>query len=175
MSPIARRLPSRAGAVCATALTCTVLAATPAAAAPTVFELDAPLACDFDVVLTINEDDKRNTRELVDRNGNDVTLVTGRAESVVLTAPETGASVAIPSRGARTRTTFDAVTEVTTVEHTGNLVLILFDTDLGGDGLTPTSSTLIAGRTVFTIDSAGVFTVQSVSGRTTDLCEVLAS
>jgi hypothetical protein len=177
MSTTARPLPRRATAACATALVtlaCSgVLTAPASAAAPVEIPLDAGFACDFDVTLVINDDSKRNTRQLTDRNGNAVTLVTGRAESVLLTA-ESGASVAVPSRGASTRTTTDP-SGTTTVEHTGNLVLILFSTDLGGDGLTPTSSTLIAGRTVYTVDPGGVFTVLSVSGRTTDLCAALTS
>jgi len=138
-------------------------------------DLPAGEACsDFDVTLVIGDDSKRNTRTFVDRNGNEVILTTGRAESVVVINAETDESVTVPSRGARTKQTTNPDGS-TTFESTGNLLLVLFSTDVGGDGLTPTSTTLIAGRTVFTVDPDGVFTVQSVSGKTTDVCAVLAA
>ena len=79
----------------------------------------------------------------------------------------------IPARGARTEITTNLDGSQTYVS-TGNLLLILFSTDPGGDGLTPTSTTLISGRTVFTVDRAGVYTVESVTGTTTDICAALA-
>lgn len=176
MSHTARPFSHRAGAACATAVAavaCNLVTATPAAAELTI-KLPAGEACrDFAVDVVIGDDSKRNTRQFTDRNGNQVSLITGRAESVVVKA-ESGASVTVPSRGAVTRTTTDA-NGVSTVEHRGHLLLVLFSTDVGGAGLTPTSTTLITGRTVFTVTPDGVFTVQSVSGRTTDLCDVLAS
>ena len=176
MASIVRRrsLPRQAGkasAAAAAAVACLVATAAPAAAE--LITLPPGEACrDFPVILDIGDDSKRNTRTFLDRNGNEVMLTTGRAESVVVTNATTGESVTVPSRGARTRqTTIDGTT---TFVSTGNLLLILFSSDVGGDGLTPTSTTLTAGRTVFTVDENGVFTVQSVSGKTTDICKVLA-
>jgi hypothetical protein len=131
------------------------------------------VACsDFEVRLEVSGG-KRNTRTFTDADGDIVTMTTGAAESVVLTNGETGESVTVGSRGARTRTTVRD--GITTVEQTGNLVLVLFPSDVGGEELPVPSTTFISGRTVFTIDDAtGVFTLQQVSGRTTDLCAVLA-
>lgn len=173
MSGARYRSPLRRACV-ASAAALTVLAmATPAAA------LTIPLpqgeACeDFPVTLDIGDDSKRRTRTFTDRNGNTVTMVTGAAESVSVTNAVTGESLTVTSRGARTRQTEHA-DGTTTVEFTGHLLLVLFSSDVGGDGLTPTSTTLIAGRTVITIDENGVFTVESVSGKTTDICAALAA
>jgi len=35
------------------------------------------------------------------------------------------------------------------------------------------STTLYVGRVVFTVDTSGVFTLQSVSGKSTDICAAL--
>jgi hypothetical protein len=53
---------------------------------------------------------------------------------------------------------------------TGHEVLILFPSDIPPGP----STTLYVGRVVFTVDPAGVFTLQSVSGRSTDICAALA-
>ncbi len=153
------------------AVACLVATATPAVAAP--IDLPAGEACPgFDVRLDIGEDGKRNTRTFEDKDDNTVVLTTGAAESVIVTNLDTGESVTAPARGVRTRMTTEA-DGTTTFEVTGNLLLVLFSTDLGGAGLAPSSTTLIAGRTVFTVDADGVFIVQSVRGKTTDICAVL--
>jgi hypothetical protein len=36
------------------------------------------------------------------------------------------------------------------------------------------STTLHEGRVVYTVDTSGAFTVQQVSGKTTDICAVLS-
>lgn len=153
------------------AATMTVLAvAAQAWAEPTVIELEKGDACaDFPVTVVINDDSKRRTRTFVDQDGNTVTVKTGRAESVLVINAETGETVTVPSRGARTKTTTFADGSSTTTQ-TGNRLLVLFENDPGGSGLTSTSTTLIAGRTVFT----GAFEVTSLSGRITDLCRTLA-
>lgn len=161
-----------AGAAAVTGCIATATPATAAPAAPVTYRFDPGVACDFAVQLVIGGDSKRNSRTFTDRAGNKVELITGAAESVLVTG--NGNSVTVPSRGARTEITMHADGSQT-YEFTGNLLLVLFDTDLGGDGLTATSTTLIAGRTVFTVDESDVYTVQSVTGKTTDICAVLAS
>lgn len=161
-----------ASVIAAAAVACLVATTTPAVADDPP-DLPAGEACpDFAVRLDFGDDGKRNTRTFEGRDGNTVVLTTGAAESVVVTNLQTGESVTAPARGARTRTTTEA-DGTTTVDFTGNLLLVLFSTDAGGAGLTPSSTTLIAGRTVFTVDAAGVFTVQSVNGKTTDICAAL--
>ena len=56
-----------------------------------------------------------------------------------------------------------------TVQATGGNVLILFPTDTGGP-----STIQYLGRVVYTIDETGVFTVESTSGTSRDLCQELS-
>jgi hypothetical protein len=125
-------------------------------------------ACEgFPVRLNIGDTEREIRRTGTDREGNTVTLLTGLAEPVEVTNLETRESVTIPARGARTLTTVSP-DGTTTVEQTGNLLLILFSSDVGGP-----STTLFTGRTVFTITREGVFEVVSASGRQTDICAEL--
>ena len=155
-----------------------VATSAPATAAVTVFP-DGEACLGFDVALDGGVSNRRS-RTFEDRDSNTVVLTTGRAERVQVTNLETGESVTAPARGVRTRATTDdngtadPVDDITTFEFTGNLLLVLFSSDIGGAGLPPSSTTLIAGRTVFTVDSMGIFTVMSVSGKTTDICAALA-
>ena len=57
-----------------------------------------------------------------------------------------------------------------TIQATGHNVVIFFPTDIPAGP----STTLYVGRVVYTVDAAGVFTLLSTSGRTTDLCVLLA-
>ena len=149
----------------------------PASAAEPKHDLELPegIACeDFAVGLDFIGG-KRKTREFTDANGDVVgMLVTGRAEAVVVTNLETRESFTAPSRGVRTRVTVtgEGTSEVV---FTGNLLLFLFPTD---DPAGP-STTLIQGRTVLTVapdpfPDSDLITVQSIRGRTTDVCAALA-
>lgn len=155
------------------------LVATSAPASADVFP-DGEACIGFDVAIDGGVSN-RKSRTFEDKDGNTVVLTTGRAESVIVTNLRSGESLTVPARGVRTRQTTDdngttdPADDITTFEFTGNLLLVLFSTDIGGAGLPPSSTTLIAGRTVFTVDAMGVFVVQSVSGKTTDICAVLAS
>ena len=162
----------------AAATTLVLATAAPAAAQDPTHDLtlEPGVACaDFAVGLDV-VGGKRNVREFTDKDGEVVRiLVTGRAEAVVLTnLEEPEKSVTAPSRGAATRVTVNG-DGTSTVTHTGNLVLFLFPTD---DPAGP-STTLVQGRTVFTvapdpIPDSDLLTVQSITGRTTDLCAALA-
>ena len=55
------------------------------------------------------------------------------------------------------------------IELLGNTVIILFPTDNPAGP----STTLVSGRVVFTIDNAGVFTLLTIDGHTTDICAAL--
>jgi hypothetical protein len=57
-----------------------------------------------------------------------------------------------------------------TVTLTGHNLLILFPTDVPPGP----STTLYVGRVVFTVDAGGVFTLESTSGRATDICAALS-
>jgi hypothetical protein len=77
--------------------------------------------------------------------------------------------VELPSNGSVTRTTIndDGTTTFTT---TGHNVLILFPTDVPAGP----STTLYVGPVVFTVDADGIFTLQSATGKSTDICALLA-
>ena len=79
-----------------------------------------------------------------------------------------GKTFSTTSNGAVSRKTFNLDGSFTEVD-TGHNILILFPTD----NPTGPSTTLIVGRLVFTVDAFGVFTVQTVSGKVTDICAAL--
>jgi hypothetical protein len=110
--------------------------------------------------------------EFTDQNGNVVrTLEAGKGFALTFTNLEAPPQriVELPSNGSVTRTTIndDGTTTFTT---TGHNVLILFPTDVPPGP----STTLYVGRVVFTVDADGIFTVQSTSGKSTDICALLA-
>ena len=141
-------------------------AAAPTPAPPVEDEFPAGLACpDFDLRIE-GTGGLRVHRTFVDRDGEVVrTLSTGTGSALTFTNLSTGASVSFSSTGAvqRTQISPDGTTTVTT---TGSSVLILFPTDVPAGP----STTLYVGRVVFTVDAAGVFTLVSTSGRSTDIC-----
>ena len=133
-------------------------------------EFPAGLACpDFGVGINLTGGNQR-VHEFVDEAGNPVRLLTtGTGSTIEFANLLTGETVILRSRGAvsDTRIHSDGSATVTSI---GSNLLILFPTDVPAGP----SSTLIVGRLVFTVDSAGVFTVQSVSGTTSDICSLVA-
>jgi hypothetical protein len=114
--------------------------------------------------------DKRIMREFTDRNGNVVrTLAAGKGYTLTFTNLSTDSSLTLPSNGSVQRTTVNS-DGTSTVVSTGHNVVIFFPTDIPAGP----STTLYVGEIVYTVDASGVFTLQSTSGRTTDLCALLA-
>lgn len=130
----------------------------------------AGIACaDFDLRVT-GGGGKRQLHTFVDKNGNVVRLLeTGTGSALTFTNEETGESVSFRSNGSVARITLNA-DGTSTVAVTGPSVTILFPTDVPAGP----STTLVAGRIVFTVDQAGVFAVQQISGRQTDICALLS-
>jgi hypothetical protein len=132
-------------------------------------ELPAGVACAFALGVE-GTGDKRIMREFTDRNGNVVrTLAAGKGFTLTFTNLSTGESLTLPSSGSVQRTTVNS-DGTSTVVSTGHNVLIFFPTDIPAGP----STTLYVGQVVYTVDASGVFTLQSTSGRTTDLCALLA-
>lgn len=97
------------------------------------------------------------------------TVAAGTGSTLVFTNLSTGKSLTLKSNGAPQQTTINGDgTQTVTAE--GHNVVILFPTDSPAGP----STTLIVGRLVYDVDSAGNSTVESVSGTTTDVCARLA-
>jgi hypothetical protein len=140
------------------------------AAEPEVIDLPAGVACpDFALRVEIRGS-SLVMKEFTDRNGNVVRLLSaGKGPALTFTNLSTDASLSLRSNGSVIHTTINPDGSQT-VADTGHNVLILFPTDVPAGP----STTLYVGRVVFTIDSNGVFTVQEVSGQTTDICAALS-
>jgi hypothetical protein len=135
-----------------------------------VFELPAGSAClGFDLRIE-GTGGNQVVKEFVDRNGNVVrALSAGTGSALSFTNLSTGATFSLRSNGAVSHTTVNP-DESSTVTITGHNVLILFPTDVPAGP----STTLHVGLVVYTIDANEVFTVEQVSGQTTDICAVLS-
>ena len=96
-------------------------------------------------------------------------ITAGKGYDLTFTNVQSGEAIAFPSNGSVQRTTFNA-DGTQTVQATGHNVVILFPSDVPPGP----STTLYTGRLVYTVDANGVFTVVSSSGRTTDICALLA-
>ncbi len=141
-----------------------------AASAQTYFELPAPLACsDFDLGID-SSDNNQQFKEFKDADGNVVrTLSTGTGSAVKITNLGSGKTYSTKSNGANTQTRYNADGS-STVTATGHTVLIMFPTDIP-----PGPSTrLIVGRLVYSVSTDGVWSIQSISGKTSDICEILS-
>jgi hypothetical protein len=135
----------------------------------TVLDLPPGLACNFGLHVEISGGNQV-MKEFTDKNGNIVrTLSAGKGSALSFTNLSTGATFSLKANGSVTHTTFNPDGS-STVAITGHNVLILFPTDVPAGP----STTLHEGRVVFTVDINGVFTVQEVSGKTTDICAVLS-
>jgi hypothetical protein len=146
-------------------------AATASAADPDFqFTLPAGVACnDFDLLVE-GTGDNRVMRQFTDQGGNVVRiLAAGKGFDLTFTNQNTGETVELPSNGSVMQTTIND-DGTTTVVNTGHNVLILFPTDVPAGP----STTLYVGRLVYTVDTNGVFTLQSTSGPTTDICALLS-
>jgi hypothetical protein len=132
------------------------------------FDLEAGVACAFPLRVE-GTGDKRIMREFTDQNGNVVRLLSaGKGFDLTFTNLSTDEFIELSSNGSVTQTTINA-DGTQTVKSTGHNVLILFETDVPAGP----STTLYEGQLVYTIDANGVFTVESSSGRTTDICALL--
>jgi hypothetical protein len=150
-----------------------VATAAPASAAPaahgrpdfTLPVLPAGQACaGFDVLLA-GTGDKRAIKE----HDNGVLIEAGNGWDLTFTNLSNGHSITLLSNGSVNKSL--TIGDITTFQSTGKNVLILFPTDVPAGP----SSTLYTGRLVYTVDNtSGVFTVVSSSGRTTDLCALVA-
>jgi hypothetical protein len=134
-----------------------------------VFDLPAGLACDFHLLLEVFGGNQV-MKEFTDENGNPVRMLSaGKGSLLVFTNLDTGNTLSLTTGGSVSHTTLnpDGSQTVTGTGHTG---LILFPTDVPAGP----STTQYQGRIVYTIDPDGVFTLQEVDARETDICAALS-
>ena len=136
-----------------------------------VFDLPAGLACDFPLHVEVFGGNQV-MKEFTDETGNIVRMLSaGKGSLLVFENGSTDATLSVTTGGSVSQTTFNPDGSQT-VTGTGHTVLILFPTDVPAGP----STTLVQGRIVYTISPApdNVFTVQEVSGKTTDICAALS-
>ena len=133
--------------------------------------LEAGIACpDFDVRIQSEGPAAQVNKEFFDQSGNVVRMLSaGRGWDLTFTNVQTGALLAVKGNGSVSHTSVGA-DGVMTVSSTGHNGLIMFSTDIPPG---PTS-TLYSGRIVYTIDANFITTLKQTSGKSTDICAVLA-
>jgi hypothetical protein len=163
----ARHLVPRVAALALASALSVGTAATAAADEPLVFP--AGVACDFELIVEFTGGN-RITREFTDKDGNVVRILSaGKGFDLTFTNGDTDKTFELSSNGSVERTTINA-DDTLTVQSTGHNVLILFPNDVPAGP----STTLYVGSLVYTVDlTTGVFTLQSTSGPTTDICALL--
>ncbi|HEX5633649.1 MAG TPA: hypothetical protein VFX50_10480 [Gemmatimonadales bacterium] len=138
----------------------------PASAQPLVFP--AGIACPgFD--LQVSGVGTPPERLVMDRRGNQVTIVAGIGDALTFTNLSTQATYSLRAAGAVIHTT-TRPDGSQTVSTEGHVVLVWFPTDVPPG---PTT-TLYVGRTQYTVDTSGVFTLGRTAGRATDICAALS-
>ena len=141
-----------------------------AAAAPdATIDLPAGVACkDFDLRIEITGGVQVN-REFADKNGNPVRLLAaGKGSDLKFINLTTESALLLKGNGSVTQTRF-LPDGSALAASTGHNVIVLFPTDVPAGP----STTLFVGRVTYTIDPSAVFTLRSVSGKTTDICGAL--
>lgn len=138
-----------------------------------VFTLPAGLACaDFDLTIEITPSDHYVIKQWTDEYGNPVRMLTaGRGSDLLFINEDTGATFSLKGNGSVSHTTFNSDGS-SIVSATGHNVLILFPSDLP-PGVGPSTKQYV-GRVVYTVASDETWTLQKVSGRTTDICAALS-
>jgi hypothetical protein len=146
------------------------IAAEPSTPPDFVVDLPAGLACaDFDLRVEIWNNPNRVFKEFKDQNGNVVRMLTaGKGSTLAFTNLLTNEKLLLRPNGAVEHIALNPdLSQTWTI--TGHNVLVLFPTDVPAGP----STTLYVGRVVYTVDTSGVFTLQSVSGTSTDICAAL--
>jgi hypothetical protein len=141
----------------------------PATAANCSLSLPAGQACAFPLCIEISGGNLVE-KDFFDKNGNLVrTLTAGRGTALLFINLDTQATFAVQSNGSVMQTTNNPDGSQTVV-LTGHNVVILFPEDVPAGP----STTQYVGRLVETISPIGVFTLQSFSGTSTDICAELS-
>jgi hypothetical protein len=135
------------------------------------FTLPAGLACEgFDLTINVTGSDHRVLREWTDEEGNVVRMITaGKGSDLVFLNEASGATLSLKANGAVEKTTYNPDGTISGALM-GHMVLILFPTDVPAGP----STTLNVGRILYTIGTDGVWTLQEMTGKATDICAALS-
>ena len=136
---------------------------------PASIDLPAGIACDFPLRLE-NQGSNFHLKEFSDRNGNPVrVIIAGKGSFITYTNLESGATLSLKLYGFAAHITDNGNGTITETD-TRHVSLILFPTDIPAGP----STTAYVGRLTITIDTnTGVFTLQSFTGKATDICAAL--
>lgn len=108
-------------------------------------------------------------KEFKDGSGNVVrTISAGTGSTLTFTNLTTLATMTLKSNGSTVHTRFNG-DGTSTTKMSGHNILIMFPTDVPAGP----STTLYVGQVVFKADSSWNYTLQSASGRATDICAAL--
>jgi hypothetical protein len=133
--------------------------------------LPAGVACaGFDLLLETVDASNLSSIEFQDEDGNLVRFISaGKGSTLRFTNLLTDESLVFKTGGSVQQVTIDP-DGTQTVTNTGHNVVILFPTDVPAGP----STTLYIGKLVYTVDTSEVFTVQSFTGTSTDICAALS-
>lgn len=148
--------------------------AVPSTAVAADFTLDLPagIACEsFDLRIEGDTNPKAVYKEFYDKNGSLVRILSaGKGNTLSFTNLATSTTLALAANGSVTQIVPNGDGSQTWMIM-GHNVLIFFPTDVPAGP----STTLYVGRVVFTVDTSGIYTLQSTSGTSMDICAALSN
>lgn len=131
---------------------------------------DPGIACSFGLQIEFNGGEHRVFREFTDKNGKPVRFLNaGKGYALTFTNLENRATLALQANGSVLHGTYNADGSRTEVA-TGHNVIILYPTDSPQGP----STVQYVGRVVYRVDPGEVFTLQKISGKSTDICAALS-
>jgi hypothetical protein len=138
---------------------------------PVIEDYPAGLACpDFDLRIEIAGAPRGTSKEFYDNNGNLVRFhAAGRGNSLTFINLNTGASLPLKMNGYSVTVVYNSDGSLR-AKSLGHVVLIMFPTDIPAGP----STTLYVGQLVYSVDPAGVWTLESSRGNSTDICTELS-
>jgi hypothetical protein len=129
------------------------------------FKFAPGIACDFELQIE-GWGGNRRVAEYKDENGNRVRLLeAGAGTALRFTKIANNQTFSTDSTGAVSQIRYNLNGSFTETD-TGQSLLILYPTAQP----TGPSTSLISGNIVFTVDSRGIFSMQEIKGKTTDIC-----
>ena len=138
---------------------------------PVIYDYPAGLACPgFDLRLEIAGAPHETSKEFYDKNGGLVRFhAAGRGNALKFINLNTGAFLPLKMNGYSVAVVFNPDGSLR-AKSLGHVVLIMSPAEFPPGP----STTLYVGQLVYTVDPAGVFTLESTRGNSTDICAALS-